>query len=178
MSENAITLVELDVTTEVAAQRAADITDWLLAQGVVVRNHTPNLHQPSELVRGPKAGDVAPDAWQFLDLSNSGVDVIAKRDVHHPVENYEPPPCPVCGTPIDEGVHYSLLDEWMAGTEPTATCQNCGETNRIGDWVHEFTFYIGNLAVRFNNWTLLSEAFKADLGSRLGSRWRLVLEHS
>jgi hypothetical protein len=178
MSENAITLVELDVTPEVAARRAADAAEWLLAEGVVVRNPTPDLHQPSALVPGPNAGDVAPDAWQFLGLSNSGVDVIAKRDIHHPVENYESPSCPVCVTPLDPDDHYSLVEDWMAGTEPTVTCQNCGATNPIGDWVHEFTFYIGNLAVRFNNWTPLSETFKASLGSRLGARWRLVLEHS
>jgi hypothetical protein len=178
MSENAITLVELDVTPDVAAGRAAAITDWLLAEGVVVRNPTLDLHQPSPLLPGPKAGDVAPDAWQFLELSNRGVDVIANRQVHHPVENYEPPPCPVCKMPLDPIDHYALVEDWLAGTEPTVTCQNCGEANRIGDWVHEFTFYIGNLAVRFNNWTMLSEGFLADLGSRLGSRWRLVLEHS
>jgi hypothetical protein len=179
VSENAITLVELDVTPNVAAQRALAITDWLLAEGIVVRNPTPDdLWQPSALLPGPKAGGVAPDAWQFLDLANRGVDVIAKRDIHHPIENYEPPPCPVCRTPLDPDVHYSLVEDWMAGTEPGVTCQSCGQTNRIGDWVHQFTFYIGNLAVRFNNWTPLSEKFAADLGSHIGSRWRLVLEHS
>jgi len=178
MSENAITYVELDVSPDLAAGRAADITDWLLAEGIVVRNPTPDLHQPSELIPGPKAGDVAPDAYQFLGLSNSGLDVIAERDIHHPVENYEPPPCPSCKTPLDSDYHYSLVEDWIAGTEPAVTCQNCGETNRIGDWVHDFTFYIGNLAVRFNNWTPLSEEFTADLVSRVGTRWRLVLEHS
>lgn len=178
MSESAITLVELDVTTDVAAGRAADISDWLLAEGVVVRNPAPDLHQPCALVPGPKAGDVAPDAWRFLGLSNSGVDVIANRDIHHPVENYEPPPCPARKNPLDADDHHSLIEAWMAETEPAVTCPTCGEANRIGDWVQEFTFYVGNLAVRFNNRTPLSEEFKAHLGPRLGAPWRTVLEHS
>jgi hypothetical protein len=178
MSENAITLVELDVTPEIAERVAGDITAWLLSEGTVVQNPTLGLHQPSALIPGPTVADVAPDHWQFDNLSNSGVDVIANRQVHHPVENYEPPPCPVCATPIDADLHYSLLEGWLAGVEPTVTCENCGAANRIGDWVHEFTFYVANLAVRFNNWSPLSEEFTARLGGRLGSRWRVVLEHS
>jgi len=178
MSQHAITYVELDVSPDVALGRAAELTGWLLAEGIVVRNPSPDLHQPSELIPGPKAGDVAGDAWRLIGLSNSGVDVVAKRVAHHPVENYEPPPCPVCTTPLDSNRHYALLEDWMAVTEPAVTCGTCGETNRIGDWVHDFTFYVGNLAVRFNNWTPLSEAFTAALVSRVGTRWRLVLEHS
>jgi hypothetical protein len=179
MSETAITLVELDVAPDVAAQRAEALTGWLLAEGVVVRNPTPDpLWQPSAFLPGPRSGAVAPDAAPFVDLANRGVDVIARRELHHPAENYEPPPCPVCRTPIEADEHRTLIEPWLAGTEPAVTCHTCGETNRIGDWSHRFTYSIGNLAVRFNNWTPLSDEFTTELGSRLGSRWRLVLKHA
>jgi endogenous inhibitor of DNA gyrase (YacG/DUF329 family) len=187
VSEHAITLVEVGISADAALLRAGDVTDWLLAQGVIVPNPTLGLHQPSPYLAGPKVFDISPDARQFLPeseggrgigLSNSGVEIIAERQLHHPIENYEPPPCPHCGTPLDQAEHYGLVEEWLEGPEPTVTCSTCGQPSLIGDWQDVFTFYVGNLAVRFNNWSPLTDAFVADLGSRLGARSRLVFEHS
>src|SRR3954454_2053122 len=107
MSENAITLVELDVTREDAENRAHEIADWLLAKGIVAPNPTPGLTQPSAFLPGSRAATAAPDAAQFLGLWNNGVDLVTERELHHPVENYEPPPCPACGTTLDEDTHFS-----------------------------------------------------------------------
>jgi hypothetical protein len=178
VGENAIVIVELDVPAGVAISRATEVADWLLAEGVVVRNDKRRPAQPSEFLPGPQSSRVAPDTAARGTLLNSGVDIIAERAFHHPVENYEPPPCPVCGAPIDPDLHLSLLGQWLSGDEPSVTCQSCNASSRIGDWVSEYSYYVGNLAIRFNNWTRLADTFTGDLGARLGSRWRVVYEYS
>ena len=45
------------------------------------------------------------------------------------------------------------------------------------DWPGRFNGYVAEIAVRFNNWHGLSDAFLAELGTLLGARWRVVHEH-
>ena len=126
---------------------------------------------------GPNSGWATADADQLTGAGNNEVEVIAERTLHYPAENYEPPRCPACGAPIEPDDHWPLAEEWLSGAEPTVACAACHATNRIGDWVGDFTFYVGNLAVRFNNWTSLTPEFTSDLGEQLGARWRVVNEH-
>jgi hypothetical protein len=177
MSENRITIVDLDVDLDAAAVRALEVTDWLLESRVVIRNPNPDaIMQPSDLVPGPRVTEASPEAHQFIGLWNNGVDVVARRELHHPFGNEEAAPCPVCGTAMPDGDRDSI-EAWIEGVEPIVTCGTCGTPNRIGDWVHPFTFYVGNLAVCFNNWSPLTDEFTTKLGDRLGHRWRVVLAH-
>jgi hypothetical protein len=183
VSENAITIVELSAIGPVARERAAAARDWLLEAGVIVPNaDRDDLWQPSEFAGGPRAATAFPDhresAAQLGVLGNSGVDIVTERQVFHSVENYEPPACPSCGTPIDEEDHHDLIDGWLAGEEPSVRCPACGTTSLIGDWPGEWTFQVGELAVAFNNWPPLSAEFLASLGGLLGPRWRVVYEHT
>jgi hypothetical protein len=71
-----------------------------------------------------------------------------------------------------------VLDQWFESGEPVVTCLSCGAESLIGDWPGEWTYHVGDVAVTFNNWPPLSDAFIADVGRRLGDRWRVVRQHS
>ena len=173
MSENSVAVVELSVTGAAAQERAAAVRDWLLASGVIVLNsERDELWQPSEFAAGPAAATAFPDypddVAQLGVLSNSGVDVVTKRQVFHSVENYEPPACPSCATPMDEGEHHELIYGWLGGTEPSVSCRSCHHSSLIGDWRGKWTFQIAELGVVFNNWPPLVDAFVAETGRLLG----------
>jgi len=176
VSDDVLTVVEISIGSLEAMERADEVVRWLLDTGVVVANpHPDRIRQPSALRAGPAVHHAAPQwtTWH-ADLQNSGVDVLAERALYHPTQAYEPPACPTCGTQLDEEAHHALMEPWLAGTEPSATCRNCGHSHRLGDWPG--SYQVGELAVRFNNWPDLSDGFVADLGSRMGPRWRVVHE--
>ncbi len=161
--------------------RAIEVRDWLVGVGIIMPNpQRDRRRQPSEFVAGDRAAAAAPDfatdpsAWNTL---NTGVDITANRAVHHPSENYEPPTCPSCGAQIEEGFHHALIEPWLGGEEPRVRCEACGAEALVGDWTGRWTFQVGELAVRFNNWPPLTTTFMDQLGRRLGDRWRVVLEH-
>jgi hypothetical protein len=139
------------------------------------------IFQPSEFVGGPAATTAFPGHADFFEqlgsVANTGVDIITERQVFHPAENYEPPTCPVCESPIDEEAHHDLIDDWLSGPEPMLKCPTCRSSALVGDWRGEWTFHVGELAVTFNNWPPLSDEFMENLGRRLGTRWRVVLAH-
>jgi hypothetical protein len=182
VSENALTVVEISLTGAEARARASEIREWLLGTGVIKPNpRLDPIDQPSEFAPGDAVRTATPDypdAWDGTPLANNGVDIITTREVHHPIENYEPPNCPSCDAPLDGEFHQGLIEPWLKGPEPVVHCQSCGVATPLGDWPGEWTFQVGELAVRFNNWPPISDEFINDVGRRLGARWRVVIEHS
>lgn len=181
VSENAIIVVELSTPLPHVEGRLSAVRDWLLQAQIIEANARRDaLWQPSEFSAGPRAVEVAPPLAHdhIRKLANNGVDFVRERAIHHPTENYEPPPCPACGVPADEDAHGEILEAWLEGDEPPFSCAACGKATAAGDWVAKFTFYVGNLAVRFNNWSDIDPDFLARIGERLGPRWRVVYEHS
>lgn len=120
--------------------------------------------------------EVAPSLARAL--ANTGVDFVCERQVHHPIENYEPPLCPSCSVSADADAHGELIESWLEGEEPTFACHACKAAHPAGDWIGKFTFYVSELAVRFNNWSEVDPSFLARLGGILGPRARVVYEHS
>jgi len=176
VSDTALTVVEISIGPLEAIDRADSVARWLLGTGVVVPNaERHELRQPSALRAGPAVRRAAP-AWDDTHAArpNNGVDVIAERMLFHPIAAYAPPRCPACRHPLDEEHHDLLVRPWLTGREPAVTCTACGAAHLLGDWPG--TFQVGELAVRFNNWPPLAEEFLAELGTRLGRRWRLVHE--
>jgi hypothetical protein len=113
------------------------------------------------------------------NLANNGVDLVLGRELHHPIENFEPPTCPACARAleIDDERHAALVESWLGGVEPVAACASCRRSAPLGDWPGQWMFAVGNLAVRFNNWPPLREEFIEDLKQRIGPRCRVVLTH-
>jgi hypothetical protein len=181
MSENAITVVELSLDDASARSRADATREWLLSTGVVAMNtKRDELWQPSEFRAGPSVLR-AVDVWGPDDArgANSGVDVVVGRELHHSMENFEPPACPGCAfaLELDDERHAALIEGWLGGVEPVVTCRRCHRFAPLGDWTGEWMFAVGNLAVRFNNWPPLREEFVEALKQQLGPRCRLVLTH-
>ncbi len=182
MSENAVTVVEISLSGSEARARASEIREWLLGAGVIKPNPRPDpMGQPSEFAPGEAVRTATPDYpldWDGPQLANNGVDIITTRELHHPIENYAPPACPSCKATLDEHFHQGLVEPWLKGPEPVVQCPSCRVATPLGDWPGEWTFQIGELAVRFNNWPPMSDEFITEVGRRLGERWRVVIEHS
>jgi hypothetical protein len=179
VSESAIIVCEISVTATEAPVRASAARRWLLDEGIVVPNPARDeLWQPSEFNAGPRAVRVAPGFAHdhMRTLANNGVDVICERQVHHPVENYEPPCCPACDAGIAEGAER--LGDWFERGEPLAACARCRKEHPLGDWIGKFSAYVAEVAVRFNNWPPIDPPVLEHLGRLLGPRWRVVFEHT
>jgi hypothetical protein len=182
VSENSVTVVDLDVTGADTQVRADAVRDWLLESGIIVPNPDyDELWQPSAYAAGPSAANAFPgyegDFAHLGVLANSGVDINTDRQIYHPVANEERPTCPACGTKLDDAASANIIDDWFEKAEPIVTCSNCGASSRIGDWPGEWTYHVGDVAVTFNNWPPLSDAFIEQVGRRLGNRWRVVKQH-
>lgn len=182
MSQHSVTIVDLDVRGGEAEKRAVVVRDWLIETGVIVPNtERDDLWQPSAFAAGPNAALAFPgyeaDQSELGVLANSGVDISSARAIYHPVGNEEPPSCPACGAELDDEENAHILNEWIESGEPKVGCSSCGVASLIGDWPGEWTYHVGELAVTFNNWPPLSDAFVEDVGRRLGDRWRVVKQH-
>jgi len=173
-----LTVVRLDTPKPEIASLAQELSRWLLDKRVIQGNsRRDKLWQPSEWMPGPRWRDVVkdhPSNQYFATSANNGVDVEVKRDVYHPLENYEPPVCVRCGAALLEDAHHAMIEPWLAGPEPVAVCAKCGWSALIGDWPAGGGFAIGAPAVVFNNWPILRSDFLADLRSALRGRTYVV----
>jgi hypothetical protein len=181
MSEHAVIVCELSTTRAEAPERARSVKHWLLERGIIEPNAaTHELLQPSEFRAGARAIRVAPESAMevWCNLVNNGVDIVCARTLHHSVENYEPPPCATCGAARVDRPLAESVEAWLEGEEPVALCNACGKSHPLGDWVSEFSWYVAEIAVSFNNWPEIDRRFLEELGNLLGPRWRIVYQHT
>jgi hypothetical protein len=180
VSEHAFRLVEISLTAVEARTHAPAVTSWLLERGVIEPNFARSVMAPSEFRAGPRCSSAAPDADRWVGGGNTGVDVLTERLVHHAVENYEPPACPSCGeVAISDSDHHALIEPWLYDrVEPEVRCVACGQLAAVGDLVGPWSFHIGDLAVVFHNWPPLAPEFVTELSTLMGSRTRLVIDHT
>ena len=179
MSEHAIRLVETSLTAAEAADRCGVVQAWLLDRGVITRNPSRDaVLAPSEFRAGPLCAAAAAEAERWVGGGHTGVDVVAERQVHHALGNYEPPTCPRCGCPaVGEAEHHALIEPWLhERAEPAVRCVACGRSSLAGALLGPWSFHVGELAVVFHNWPPLREEFVAELGAVMGPRTRVVVE--
>lgn len=180
MGTHAIKLVEISLSEWEARERAPVVTSWLLEREVIVPNpEREDIFSPSEFRGGPRYAEVAPDEFGQVGGGNTGVDIVVDRIVHHAIENYEPPTCPDCGAEaISFEDHHELIGPWLYHrVEPEVRCVACGHLSLAGNLEGSWSFHIGDLAVVFNNWPPLTEKFVAELGTVMGPRTRIVIDH-
>ncbi|MGC9669166.1 hypothetical protein ACNTMW_21740 [Planosporangium sp. 12N6] len=176
MGDECVTVVEMSIGALEAADRADAVIQWLLDTEVIAPNPVRgSAWQPSAYLPGPRARTAAPD-FDDADytLANNGVDILVERGLYRDTSPHEAPACPDCGYELAEATLENLIRPWLDGSEPRVDCAGCGVVRPLGDWPDGYL--VAELAVRFNNWPTLSPAFLADLGNRLGPRWRAVHE--
>lgn len=178
MSERSVTVVWLDSPEGESSGLAKTVTRWLLKEGVIQTNSKWDaVRDPSEWMPGPRWRAVVeegPYNEVFPASANNGVGIEVNRQVHHPVETYEPPLCGSCSAVLPVDVHHGTIETWLARQEPIVVCPNCGWSAPIGDWPAEWGFAIGEPAVVFNNWPDLKGCFLAELRTLLGGRTLVV----
>lgn len=178
MGDECVTVVEMSIGALEAADRADAVIQWLLDTGVVVPNPA---RRPSAYLPGPRAEAAAPDfrearpagATAVVEPAN-GVEILVERELYRDTSPHGGPACPDCGYELPETTLEGLIRPWLDGDEPQLGCAACGATRPLGEWPDGYL--VGELAVRFVNWPPLSSAFLADLGSRMGPRWRAIRE--
>jgi hypothetical protein len=176
VGDECVTVVELSIGALEAADRADSVIRWLLDTGVIVVNPVHgSTWQPSAYLPGPQAATAAPGFGDTdYTLANNGVDILVERELYRDTSPHQAPACPDCGHELEEATLEGLIRPWLDGHEPRVDCAGCGTGRPLGEWPDGYL--VGELAVRFNNWPQLSEAFLADLGARMGPRWRPVRE--
>ncbi|MFJ4536663.1 hypothetical protein ACIP39_11950 [Streptomyces tibetensis] len=175
MSDSAIIIAELTASVEEAPERAAAATNWLLDQRIIQPNDRPDpLWRPSRYIPGSAATAAVRDTHDSNGPVGDGIDILDQRQVHDPGGNYTPPTCPNCTTQLDEDAHITLVQHLLDQTEPFATCENCATSALLGDWTGQWTIHVASVAVRFNNWPPLGDAFLLGLSDHLGPRCRLI----
>ncbi|NJC71748.1 hypothetical protein HC031_18775 [Planosporangium thailandense] len=198
MGDECVTVVEMSVGAIEAADRADAVIRWLLDTGVIAPNPVRgDARQPSGYLPGPRAEAAAPgfrdtrragaeDRTRRTDdaatgneltdneLTDNGVEILVERELYRDTSEHDAPACPDCGYELPEATLETLIRPWLDGDEPRVTCSGCGAARPLGEWPDGYL--VGELAVRFVNWPPLSEAFLADLGSRMGPRWRTIRE--
>jgi hypothetical protein len=58
--------------------------------------------------------------------------------------------------------------------EPSFTCEVCGSTGLVGDWIGESCVLVGGPAVTFFNWPPRRASFVMDMRAALGGRTGIV----
>lgn len=188
MSESWLVVVEQSIRDpQVAAQRAAEVTDWLLARGIVVRRE-PRERGQDEFAPGPNILDACPDfsgppgqvvrgrTWTSdarpSGLRHNGVDVLAEWRMHFESGLDPEPVCPGCSATYDGDAYFDTartFEETKAETEPTLQCENCGAEYPLGAWPGSGQV-IGHLALEFHNWSDFAPDFERELRARMGER--------
>ncbi|MCW2638839.1 MAG: hypothetical protein JWP76_1145 [Dactylosporangium sp.] len=176
MGDECVTVVEMSIGALEAADRADAVIRWLVDTGVIVPNPVRgSAWQPSAYLPGPQAPAAAPGfGGTDYTLANNGVDILVERELYRDTSPHEAPACPDCGHELAEATLEALIRPWLDGHEPRVGCAGCSAVRPLGEWPDGYL--VGELAVRFNNWPQLSQAFLADLGTRMGPRWRAVRE--
>jgi hypothetical protein len=173
VSDTIVYVIALDLSADEARKRRARIAEWLIGEGVFARNPARvGPRDSGEFVSGPRAEDRATNDWMSGPYL---ADLLCVRDTYTAMELFEPPPCAACGAHLDHDHHMGLLRAWEQGGEPTATCGFCAHSALLGDWEWEYGACVGELAVAFENWPELCDAFVDELGSRLGGRRRTIV---
>lgn len=174
MGDYFVRVVELTLGEDEARERVEGVVDWLLAAGIIERRAEPIKSWELPYKHGPRWSEACREKYDIEKL-NTGVSVSWEHGASDSGGAYQPPQCPRCGTALETGTHMKLIGGWWKSRdEPTATCEYCGKQALLGDWTGVFGVLVGRASVHFENWPQLTPAFIADVGGRLGPRWRIV----
>lgn len=179
MSDYYETIVDRDALVRRAADEAAFVVKWLVAQKIIVGKPDDEC-VPRDEAPGYRAGpeaEMATDGQSCEDIRTSdgwvGMSVLIGRrffegDLSSEIEVF----CPSCRAKSAAKKPWKLAaDNWLNGKSPyQVKCQRCGLSTKITEWVCDPPNVFGNVGFRFWNWPPLSASFLSRLSQSLGHR--------
>ncbi|MBA0053014.1 hypothetical protein E0L36_19690 [Streptomyces sp. AJS327] len=185
------TIVDTEATPEEAPGLAANVVDWLVADGVILAERTDCVlgadagHAP-----GTRYGDAVqqPDP-ELVNLWSNGLHATVGRTVFDAGQG-EPSAvtCPHCAveirlvdeywSPVEESWHRfaPAVGSWAEGDDEPVACPSCDRAAPVHTWHWADYFAFGSLGFTFWNWPDLRPEFVADVARRLGGHRTVLLE--
>ncbi|MGW0664168.1 hypothetical protein [Streptodolium elevatio] len=186
------TIVDIEATPEEAQVLAANILDWLIADGFVSAERTDCVlgadtgHAP-----GTRYGEAVEDPDpELVNVWSNGLQVTVERTVFDAGQG-EPTAvtCPHCAAEMPLGdEHGPLVEEtwarfmdamesWGEGHDEPVACPSCGRTAPVHTWLWADNYFaFGHLGFTFWNWSTLRPEFVVDFARRLGGHRTVLLE--
>ncbi|WP_040794450.1 hypothetical protein [Nocardia higoensis] len=183
-------IVDVEVGADDAGALAGQMIDWMVSQGRLSRETSPE----GMYSRHADEGYVAGVEWRQItqewgeDWKPGPVAVVVGRHAHYPGQGEVAPAaahCPHCRAAtviIDYPQRWEpyravwqpfsdAIDRWQASGAGAATCVSCGAASPVATWRWADDFALGSLAFDFWGWPPLTEEFVAEFGARLGHRF-------
>lgn len=186
------TIVDTEATSGEAQGLAANVLDWLIADGFISAERTDCVlgadagHAP-----GTRYGEAVEDPDpELVNVWSNGLHVTVGRTVFDAGQG-EPSAvtCPHCATEmplVDE--HWSPIEErwarfedavgsWAEGHDEPVACPSCDRTAPVHTWLWADDYFaFGHLGFTFWNWPTLRPEFVVDFSRRLGGHRTVLLE--
>ncbi|CAM5315436.1 hypothetical protein [Streptomyces narbonensis] len=186
------TIVDTEATPEEVQGLAANVLDWLIADGFVSAERTDCVlgadagHAP-----GPRYGEAVKDPDpELAHMWSNGLHVTVERTVFDAGQG-EPSAvtCPHCTaevplvderwSPLDEkwALFADAVGSWAEGEDEPVACPSCGRTAPVHTWRWADDYFaFGHLGFTFWNWPTLRPEFVADFSRRLVGHRTVLLE--
>lgn len=160
---------------------AAQISGWLIAQGIVNEGRTISLEGVAGFEPGPNVEHALASqqpGWQ--DVAFKDIHVDSNRCVRTAVQGgLGPVFCPACespmGSPEDMPPSFThAVEQWHGGREGTLTCPACESSAPVTKWRTEPFWAFGNVTVTFWNWPPIRDAFVHEVEAATGQPVKVV----
>jgi predicted RNA-binding Zn-ribbon protein involved in translation (DUF1610 family) len=178
MSDSFQVLVAQELTPEAAEQKAGEVVQWMIAQGVIVPERSDCvLESDSGHPPGPGASRAHARGHRLVWLRTNGVTVSTGRRVFHAGDNGIGLECSACGDAFEPGEEWTeAVARWFEGDDYVQfMCPTCGQALPLQEWEGERRWAFGYLGITFWNWPPLAESFVKALATHIASPITVVL---
>jgi len=177
VSENHVSIVDIDVTSAHAQEVGERVRSWLVENAIVLQSDSPAQSPKVRFAPGPRFWAVfdSPDT----DVINGHVELEIGRRVYDTGGNGVELACPRCESHFEpEDDWFELIGPWFEGDDTIAySCVKCGFEQRLSEWDGPFVMGFGHVGLTLNDSPPPSPVFVAQLGQFLGHRLRVVYQH-
>ncbi len=183
MSDNSVTVVDIEVSKRDAKAAAARVVEFLVDRGIVQKQLTKCILAQDKKGHAPgpnyakASGKVYP---QIVELAVNGLEVCIGREVFTAFENGLAVKCPKCKheTADPDDAFMDAAGQWHLGDDDVQyACPKCGKSQKLVLWDGPFPWGFGNVGFTFWNWPDLKPAFVREVAKVLGHDVRVVRAH-
>jgi hypothetical protein len=171
-----------DVTEADAPQKGADLTQWLIREGVISpeTNSECGSAEKEGHPPGPRYVEACEDIDSWGELygvtDRHGVSIITRRRVYHNCQREFEYTCAGCSARFnfesDEDARQAYTEaigDWYeSGSPGSFACPKCGVERSIVEWQRDGPLVLAYLGIEIWEWPPLSKAFLARIESQIG----------